>query len=166
MKPLTIALLAAGLTLGSTVAMAQPQGGQPQQACGKGQQAQCGQQGPDKGHQQQQGNQQQPGKQAPGQQQPDRQQGHAQDKTPPKQQPQHQNQQQQAKAPPQPAKPAPAHYNPGQKISGPAPMVRDPGRYGLVPTGRYVTQGDYVYRIDPDTQKVLNLVGAIADILN
>jgi hypothetical protein len=32
--------------------------------------------------------------------------------------------------------------------------------------GYYIRAGDYVYEIDRDTHKVLNLVGAIADILN
>ncbi|WP_319547079.1 hypothetical protein [Ruegeria conchae] len=43
--------------------------------------------------------------------------------------------------------------------------IDDPYRYGLRRGGNYVRAGDYVYSIDPDTRKVLNLIGAVADIL-
>lgn len=43
--------------------------------------------------------------------------------------------------------------------------IQNPGRYGLN-NGHYVTAGNYVYRIDENTREVLNLVGAVADILD
>ncbi|KIC42605.1 hypothetical protein RA27_04435 [Ruegeria sp. ANG-R] len=43
--------------------------------------------------------------------------------------------------------------------------INDPYRYGLRRGGNYVRAGDYVYSIDPETHKVLNLIGAVADIL-
>ncbi|WP_298848521.1 hypothetical protein [uncultured Ruegeria sp.] len=64
---------------------------------------------------------------------------------------------------------------PGQakKIYGNGDFIRDdyrwvdnPYRYGLNRNYSYVRAGDYVYRVDPDTRKVLNLIGAVADILN
>lgn len=56
-------------------------------------------------------------------------------------------------------------YSQGQKIPGHAQSVKNPAKYGLSGKGHYVTKDNYVYRVDPDTQKVLNLVGAVADIL-
>tara|TARA_Y100000815_G_C12898138_1_gene332961 strand:+ start:327 stop:479 length:153 start_codon:yes stop_codon:yes gene_type:complete len=44
--------------------------------------------------------------------------------------------------------------------------IQDPHRYGLQRNGNYVTSGNYVYQVDPNTQKVINLIGAVADILN
>ncbi|MBB93915.1 MAG: hypothetical protein CML68_04825 [Rhodobacteraceae bacterium] len=55
-------------------------------------------------------------------------------------------------------------YNPGQHINNYV-YIQNPGNYGLN-NGYYVTAGNYVYRINKDTQEVLNLVGAVADILN
>ncbi|WP_428925523.1 hypothetical protein [Marinibacterium sp. SX1] len=55
-------------------------------------------------------------------------------------------------------------YNPGQYIND-YTYIRNPGNYGLN-NGYYVTAGNYVYRINKDTREVLNLVGAVADILN
>lgn len=43
--------------------------------------------------------------------------------------------------------------------------IQNPGRYGLN-NGYYVTAGNYVYRINESTREVLNLVGAVADILD
>ncbi len=43
--------------------------------------------------------------------------------------------------------------------------IDNPYRYGLRRGGYYVRAGDYVYSIDPETHKVLNLIGAVADIL-
>ncbi|WP_116130870.1 excinuclease ABC subunit A [Tropicimonas sp. IMCC34043] len=64
----------------------------------------------------------------------------------------------QAKAPPQ--------YRQGDRIDHDYILVRDPGRYRLDRNGNYVVVGDYIYRIDPQTNKVMNLMGAIADLLN
>lgn len=43
--------------------------------------------------------------------------------------------------------------------------IQNPDRYGLR-NGYYVTSGNYVYRIDQNTREVLNLIGAVSDILN
>ena len=56
-------------------------------------------------------------------------------------------------------------YGPGQVVNDYI-YIRDPGRYGLPGGGYYVQAGNYVYRVDRDTMEVLNLVRAMADILN
>ncbi len=56
-------------------------------------------------------------------------------------------------------------YKNGDYITRDYRWINDPYRYGLRRDGYYVRAGDYVYRVDPDTQKVLNLIGAVADIL-
>lgn len=59
-----------------------------------------------------------------------------------------------------------SQYRVGDRIDQDYWPINDPYRYGLRPGGSYVRAGDYVYQIDRDTQKVLNLIGAVADILN
>lgn len=44
--------------------------------------------------------------------------------------------------------------------------IDNPSRYGLRRNGYYVRAGDYVYQVNRETHEVLNLIGAIADILN
>ncbi len=56
-------------------------------------------------------------------------------------------------------------YRNGDFINNDYRWINDPYRYGLN-RGSYVRAGDYVYRVDPETRKVLNLIGAVADILN
>ncbi|EEX10962.1 conserved hypothetical protein [Ruegeria lacuscaerulensis ITI-1157] len=56
-------------------------------------------------------------------------------------------------------------YKVGDRIDREYVWIDDPYRYGLKRGGNYVRAGDYVYSIDPDTHKVLNLIGAVADIL-
>lgn len=56
-------------------------------------------------------------------------------------------------------------YRVGDRIDRDYILINDPYRYGLNRGSNYVRAGDYVYRIDPDTRKVLNLIGAVADIL-
>ncbi len=56
-------------------------------------------------------------------------------------------------------------YRVGDRIADDYVWINDPYRYGLRRGGDYVRAGDYVYRIDPETRKVLNLIGAVADIL-
>lgn len=58
------------------------------------------------------------------------------------------------------------YYDIGDYITRDYRWINDPYRYGLRRDGYYVRAGDYVYRVDPDTHKVLNLIGAVADILN
>ncbi|WP_210092303.1 hypothetical protein [Ruegeria sp. HKCCSP346] len=57
-------------------------------------------------------------------------------------------------------------YRDGDFITNDYRWINDPYRYGLNRNYSYVRAGDYVYRVDPETRKVLNLIGAIADILN
>ncbi|WP_037307064.1 hypothetical protein [Ruegeria halocynthiae] len=56
-------------------------------------------------------------------------------------------------------------YRTGDRIDRDYIRINDPYRYGLNRGGNYVRAGGYVYRIDPDTRKVLNLIGAVVDIL-
>lgn len=57
-------------------------------------------------------------------------------------------------------------YGRGDVISGDYIVIGNPGRYGLDPGQSYYRVGDYVYRVDPGTRKVLNLIGAVAAVLN
>ncbi|NOD63466.1 MULTISPECIES: hypothetical protein [unclassified Ruegeria] len=57
-------------------------------------------------------------------------------------------------------------YRNGDFIRNDYRWVDNPYRYGLNRNYSYIRAGDYVYRVDPDTRKVLNLIGAVADILN
>ena len=56
-------------------------------------------------------------------------------------------------------------YAPGHVVSD-YTYIRNPDRYGLSTNGNYVRAGNYVYKVDQNTMEVLNLVGAVADILN
>ncbi|WP_170791083.1 hypothetical protein [Ruegeria lacuscaerulensis] len=56
-------------------------------------------------------------------------------------------------------------YRNGEFINNDYRWINDPYRYGL-DRGSYIRAGDYVYRVDPETRKVLNLIGAVVDILN
>ena len=56
------------------------------------------------------------------------------------------------------------YYKRGDILDGDYRIIRDPGRYRLNGRGNYAVLGDYVYQIDPDTRKVLNLIGALADL--
>ncbi|KUJ85813.1 hypothetical protein AVO45_02205 [Ruegeria marisrubri] len=57
-------------------------------------------------------------------------------------------------------------YRVGDYINGGYDWIDDPYRYGLRRGGYYVRAGDYVYQIDKETHEVLNLIGAVADILD
>ena len=57
-------------------------------------------------------------------------------------------------------------YRAGDYIYDGYVRINDPYRYGLKRNGYYVQAGNYVYEIDRQTNEVLNLIGAIADILN
>ncbi|WP_428645320.1 hypothetical protein [Roseibium sp.] len=57
-------------------------------------------------------------------------------------------------------------YRPGERLQGQYSAIPNPGRYGLDPGQSYYRLGDYVYRVDRNTKKVLDLVGAVAAILN
>ncbi len=45
-------------------------------------------------------------------------------------------------------------------------LIRNPGRYGLDPGQTYYRLGDHVYRVDRNTKEVLDLIGAVAAILD
>ncbi len=57
-------------------------------------------------------------------------------------------------------------YRVGDHIYGGYKPINNPSRWGLRRNGYYVQAGDYVYEINRETHEVLNLIGAIADILN
>lgn len=57
-------------------------------------------------------------------------------------------------------------YAPGDHIHHGYSQVRHPGRHGLDADETYYRVGDYVYRVDRDTREVLDLIGAVAQILN
>lgn len=65
-------------------------------------------------------------------------------------------------APPGQAK----RYRVGDHIYGGYKPIGNPSRWGLRRNGYYVQAGDYVYEVNRETHEVLNLIGAIADILN
>lgn len=56
-------------------------------------------------------------------------------------------------------------YGPGDRITHDYILIRDPWRYGL-DDGTYYRVGDYVYRVDRDTREVLDLIGAVARVLD
>lgn len=58
------------------------------------------------------------------------------------------------------------HYRVGDYIKDGFIRIGKPERYGLRRNGHYVKVGDYVYEIDQDTHEVLNLIGAIADVVD
>ena len=57
-------------------------------------------------------------------------------------------------------------YHPGDIIYGDYIILRHPGRHGLDPRHTYYRVGDHIYRVDRDTRKVLDLIGAAAAVLN
>ncbi len=57
-------------------------------------------------------------------------------------------------------------YRVGDYIYDGYVRIDNPSRYGLRRNGYYVRAGDYVYQVNRETHEVLNLIGAIADILN
>lgn len=57
-------------------------------------------------------------------------------------------------------------WEPGERITNNYIIVRDPSRYRLDPRYTYWQSGDYLYRVDSQTGKVLNLIGAISALLN
>lgn len=60
---------------------------------------------------------------------------------------------------------AKARYNIGDRIERDYIVIRDPYRYGWE-NGTYYRVGDYVYRVDSETRKVLNFIGAAAALLD
>ena len=56
-------------------------------------------------------------------------------------------------------------YGIGDRISG-GEILRHPGRHGLDPDETYYLLGGQIYRIDRDTREVLDLIGAVARVLD
>ena len=57
-------------------------------------------------------------------------------------------------------------YGRGDYLTGDYVVIRNPGRYGLDRDETYYRVGDYIYRVDRDTREVLDLIGAVAAILD
>ncbi|WP_417605027.1 excinuclease ABC subunit A [Primorskyibacter flagellatus] len=59
------------------------------------------------------------------------------------------------------------HYRVGEVVRrGDYIIIREPGRYGLDPSDTYYRVGDQVLRVDRETREVLDLIGAVAAILD
>ncbi|MDU8912702.1 excinuclease ABC subunit A [Aestuariicoccus sp. MJ-SS9] len=57
-------------------------------------------------------------------------------------------------------------YGVGERIGGEYRVIRDPGRWDLDPDSTYYRVGDFVYRVDRETREVLDLIGAVAAVLD
>ena len=57
-------------------------------------------------------------------------------------------------------------YNRGDVIYGDYTIIGDPRQYGLNRDQTYYRVGEYVYRVDRDTREVLDLIGAVARVLD
>jgi hypothetical protein len=57
-------------------------------------------------------------------------------------------------------------YGRGDYLRGNYVLIRNPDHYGLNPGATYYRLGDYVYQVDRDTKEVLDLIGAVAAVLN
>ena len=58
------------------------------------------------------------------------------------------------------------YYGVGDVVPGGYVVIADPWRYGLDPRFSYVRVGDHLLRVDPETRKVINVIGAVAALLN
>ena len=54
----------------------------------------------------------------------------------------------------------------GDFLEGDYVLIKNPDHFGLAPGGTYYRLGDYVYQADRETKEVLDLIGAVATILN
>ena len=54
----------------------------------------------------------------------------------------------------------------GDRLEGDYVLIRNPNRFCLNPYSTYSRLGDYVYRVDRETKEVLDLIGAVAAVLN
>jgi len=55
-------------------------------------------------------------------------------------------------------------YRRGDRILEDYIWIGDPGHWAPDPYGSYVQAGGYIYQVNRETQKVLRLIGAIADL--
>ncbi len=67
--------------------------------------------------------------------------------------------------PPGQARKAPP-YRAGDRITHDYVVIRDPRRYGLDPRYTYWSSDDYVFRVNRETGEILNLIGAVAAVLD
>jgi hypothetical protein len=59
-----------------------------------------------------------------------------------------------------------APYKRGDVIYHDYVIIRDPRRYGLDPDETYYNANGYVFRVNRETREVLDLIGAIAAVLD
>ena len=57
-------------------------------------------------------------------------------------------------------------YSRGDYINRDYTRINRPEQYGLNRDDTYYRVGDYVYRVDKETQEVLDLIGAVDAVLN
>jgi hypothetical protein len=57
-------------------------------------------------------------------------------------------------------------YRVGDRLPDGFILIRTPSRYGLDPRRTYYERSGYVVQVDRETMQILNLVGAITDLLN
>ncbi|MFU8881863.1 MAG: hypothetical protein ACNA7Q_05800 [Rhodobacterales bacterium] len=57
------------------------------------------------------------------------------------------------------------HYRIGDKVPDGFIILRSPSRYGLDPRYTYYERNGYVVHVDQESRKILNLIGAVADLL-
>ncbi|MGB8624240.1 MAG: excinuclease ABC subunit A [Paracoccaceae bacterium] len=58
------------------------------------------------------------------------------------------------------------YYRRGERVDDHYVFINDPWRYGLDRHYRYYRRDGYILRVDPDTQKVLDLIGAVSAFLD
>jgi len=54
----------------------------------------------------------------------------------------------------------------GDRLGNDYILIENPSRYGLDPGYVYYRSNDYVYQLDRQTREVLNVIGAVATLLN
>lgn len=57
------------------------------------------------------------------------------------------------------------HYRIGERLPDSFIILRSPSRYGLDPRYTYYERNGYVVHVDRESRKILNLIGAVADLL-
>ncbi|SLN46879.1 hypothetical protein ROA7450_02311 [Roseovarius albus] len=58
------------------------------------------------------------------------------------------------------------YYGVGEYLPGGYHRIKNPSKYGFRKNGYHVRLGDYVYTINEDTHEILNVIGAVADVLD
>ncbi|APX24805.1 MAG: excinuclease ABC subunit A [Rhodobacteraceae bacterium] len=53
-------------------------------------------------------------------------------------------------------------FSEGDRYDGMREVIENPERYGLTRTGTYYRDDNVVYRVDPDTRRVLDVIGALS----